>query len=43
MKICQNFVVTKYFLTFVAGKTSMGGVKDKWGSNIYYFITTLSH
>ena len=42
MKICQNFVVTKFFLTFVVRKTSMGGVKNKWGSNIYYHITTLS-
>ena len=32
----QNF-----FLTFVAGQTSMGGVKSKWGSNTYYYITTL--
>ena len=43
MKICQNFVVTKFFLTFVAAKTSMGGVKNKWESNICYYITTLSY
>ena len=42
MKICQNFVVTKFFLTFVAGRTSMGRVKNKWRSNIYYYITTFS-
>ena len=27
-------------LTFVAGCTSMGGVKNRWGNNIYYYITT---
>ena len=43
LKICQNFVVTKFFPTFVAGKTSMGGVKNIWVSNIYYYITTLSY
>ena len=32
----------KFFLTFMAGETSMGGVKNTWGSNIYYYITTLS-
>ena len=45
MEICQNFVVTNFFLTFVVGQTSMDGVKNKWGkwgSNIYYYITTLS-
>ena len=42
MKICQNFVVTKFFLLFVAGLTSMAGVKNKSGSNIYYYITTFS-
>ena len=26
----------------MAGETSMGGVKNTWGSNIYYYITTLS-
>ena len=40
-KICQNCVVTEFFLTFVAGQTSMGGVKNKLGSNIYYYITTI--
>ena len=39
MKICQNFLVTKFLLTFM---TDMGGYKNKWGSNIYYYITTLS-
>ena len=29
MKICQNFVGTKFFLTFVAGETSVGRVKNK--------------
>ena len=41
-KICQNFLVTKFLLSFVAGLTSMTGVKKKWRSNIYYYITTLS-
>ena len=42
LKICQNFVVTKHFRTFVTGQTSVGEVKNIWGSNIYYHITTLS-
>ena len=37
-----KFLMTKFFLTFMAGQTSMGGVKNIWGSNIYYYITTLS-
>ena len=41
-KICQNFLVTTFLLSFVAGLTSMTGVKKKWRSNIYYYITTLS-
>ena len=28
--------------TFTAGQTSIGGVKNKWGKSIYYYITTLS-
>ena len=31
-----------FFLIFVAGWTSMGGVKNKWGSSICYYIATLS-
>ena len=36
------FVVTKFLLTFMAGQTSMGRVRNKWGSNNYYYNTTLS-
>ena len=41
LKICRNLLVTNFFLTFVAGETSMGGVKNIWGSNIYYYINAL--
>ena len=30
LEICQSFVGTKFYLTF------MGGVKNIWLSNIYY-------
>ena len=30
MKICQNFVVKKVFLTFVAGLTSRGDSKSRF-------------
>ena len=36
-----KFCGGKIFLTFVPGKTSKGRVKDKWASNIYYYITIL--
>ena len=42
LKICQNFAVANFFDTFVGGWTSVGGVKNIWGSNIYYYITILS-
>ena len=29
------------FAKFVAGETSMGGVENIWGSNIYYYINAL--
>ena len=35
LKICQNFVGTKFFLTFVGGKPI-------WGSNIYYYTFIIS-
>ena len=40
LKTCQNFMVTKFLLTFTAGQTFMGGVKNKWG---VIFITILLH
>ena len=40
LKIWQNFVGTKFFLTFVGGLTSMGGVKIYGGVIfIHYFIS----
>ena len=40
LKTCQNFMMTKFLLTFTAGQTFMGGVKNKWG---VIFITILLH
>ena len=40
LKIFQNFVVTKFVLTFMAGWTSMGGVKSIWR---VIFIIILLH
>ena len=31
LKNCQNFMGTKFFLMFVGGYSSMGGVKITWG------------
>ena len=33
--------MTKFFLTFMAGWTATGGVKNIWESNIYYYFISL--
>ena len=40
LRICQNFVVINFFLTFAAGPTTMGEVKNIWGVK---FIDILPH
>ena len=38
LKICQNFVGTKFFLAFVGGINLYGGAKIIWGINILLAI-----
>ena len=42
LKICQNFVGTKFFLTFVGDKPLWGELKLYWGSNICYYTFIIS-